>query len=341
MTLAIVDRLRQTWRDAAASAVAAVLAWVAAQYLFGHPQPIFAAVSAVVCLSPGLPSHGRQAVGLLLGVAIGIGVGELALFLPDGIPLLRLGLAAFFAIAIAAVFGFPAVVPIQSGVSAILVLALGPEAAGPARMLDVAAGTVIGLFFSQVLLTPDPLQMIDAAAGKLFRELASGFRKSAEALNRKSQKKAEDVLQILSEAHDNVVDLTSGIAAARSAARWSVRGRIVAQQVGQIAARYDRQAIRLYASTLLFAEAMGTALGEDGGIPQGLQDRMLAIAARCDLLASGDGGLAGASHLLNAPATDRNDGLSATWNICMENLRLVELAVDDFQVGARPRLDTP
>ena len=28
---------------------------------------MFAAISAVVCLAPGLPSHGKQAVGLMVG----------------------------------------------------------------------------------------------------------------------------------------------------------------------------------------------------------------------------------------------------------------------------------
>ena len=90
------------WRDALASAIAAALAWIIARHFFGHIHPVFAAISAVVCLAPGLPSHGKQAVGLMVGVATGIIVGEAALWLPDAYPLLRLGFATFSAIAIAA-----------------------------------------------------------------------------------------------------------------------------------------------------------------------------------------------------------------------------------------------
>jgi uncharacterized membrane protein YgaE (UPF0421/DUF939 family) len=72
------------------------LSWFLAQRLFGHQQPIFAAITAIVCLAPGLPSHTKQTVGLLLGVATGILVGELSLVLLDDIPLLRITLAAFF-----------------------------------------------------------------------------------------------------------------------------------------------------------------------------------------------------------------------------------------------------
>jgi uncharacterized membrane protein YgaE (UPF0421/DUF939 family) len=104
------------------------LSWFLAQRLFGHQQPIFAAITAIVCLAPGLPSHTKQTVGLLLGVATGILVGELSLVLLDDIPLLRITLAAFFSTAMT----------------------------GSVRMIDVAIGAAVGFFFSQVLLTPDP-----------------------------------------------------------------------------------------------------------------------------------------------------------------------------------------
>ena len=63
----VQTRWASGWRDALASAIAAALAWVLAKHLFGHAHPVFAAISAVVCLAPGLPSHGKQAVGLMVG----------------------------------------------------------------------------------------------------------------------------------------------------------------------------------------------------------------------------------------------------------------------------------
>jgi uncharacterized membrane protein YgaE (UPF0421/DUF939 family) len=93
---------------------------------------------------------------LLLGVGTGIVVGEIILVLPDTLPLLKIALAAFFAMLAAAAFGQLAVVPIQAGVSAILVVALGPAITGSVRMADVAVGAVVGLFLSQVLPAPEP-----------------------------------------------------------------------------------------------------------------------------------------------------------------------------------------
>ena len=152
----ILGRWSEAWREALASALAAALSWVLAERLFGHQQPIFAAISAIVCLSPGIPSHTKQTVGLVLGVATGIVIGELSLVLPNVFPLLKITLTAFFAMIVAASYGQAAVVPIQAGVSAILVVALGPATTGYVRMIDVGVGAAVGFFFSKFPLTPDP-----------------------------------------------------------------------------------------------------------------------------------------------------------------------------------------
>ncbi|SPL62722.1 FUSC family protein [Ochrobactrum soli] len=285
-------RLAIAWRDALVSAVAAGIAWVLAVWLLGHPHPLFAAVSAIVCLSPGLPSHGRQAIGVMMGVATGIVVGELSLMLPEGVlvpeglSLLRLLCATMFSMLIAACFGQPAVVPIQAGVSAVLVLALGAESAGFTRMEDVAIGVVVGLAFSQVLLTPDPVRMIDTAADELLLKLSIAFHEAGAALENGHNAVAEAALARFSAAHENLIALDAGIDAARYAARWSLRGRLAATAVANIAARYDRRAIRLYASCLLFGEAFENALRKNPTeAPDGLLEAIQDISARCQRLA--------------------------------------------------------
>ena len=69
LTARILGRWSDAWREALAAALGAALSWLLAELLLGHPQPIFAAISAIVCLSLGLPSHTKQTEGLLLGVA--------------------------------------------------------------------------------------------------------------------------------------------------------------------------------------------------------------------------------------------------------------------------------
>lgn len=278
----VTARLRGAWRDAASAAVAGALAWMVAFGVFGHPHPVFAVVSAILCLAPGLPNHGRQAIGIILGVATGIAVGELTLLLPDGYPLARVSLAAFFAILVASTYGLAPVVPIQAGVSAVLVLALGPASAGVVRMLDVVAGTAVGLLFSQVLLTPDPVRMLDDAAADLLSRVRRAFREADGALDAGDAARAQAAVEVFSAGHVSLAALTGAIDTARSTARWSLRGRLAARQVLPVADRYDRRAARLYASALLFGSAMASAMARGTEPPPGLQARLRHVIVLAD-----------------------------------------------------------
>ncbi|WP_158215256.1 FUSC family protein [Candidimonas nitroreducens] len=148
----LCDRWRSAWREIAAATIAAIVAWVVAQHLFDHPHPIFAAVIAIVALGPGIPSHRKQAWGLVLGVAVGILVGEVVRFIPE--PAVAMGVGVFVSMMIATSFGMGPVVPIQAGVSLLLVLTLGTQTAGYVRMIDVVIGAVVGLICGRLLLRP-------------------------------------------------------------------------------------------------------------------------------------------------------------------------------------------
>jgi uncharacterized membrane protein YgaE (UPF0421/DUF939 family) len=141
--MSLWDRWRNAWREITAATIAALLAWLVAQKLFGHPHPVFAAIIAIVALGPGIASHRKQAWGLVLGVAIGILVGEIALIIPNPVP--AMGIGVFVSMMIASSFGIGPMMPIQAGVSLLLVLTLGSETAGYIRMVDVVIGAVIGL----------------------------------------------------------------------------------------------------------------------------------------------------------------------------------------------------
>jgi uncharacterized membrane protein YgaE (UPF0421/DUF939 family) len=279
----VVGRLRAAWIDAAASAVAAAIAWVLAQQVLGHSYPAFAAVAAIVCLAPGLPDHGRQAVALMLGVGTGIVVGEIVLqTVPGDLPPLRLVVATFAAVLAAAAFGQGPVVPIQAGVSAILILAIGPQSAGLVRMMDVTLGAVVGLVFSQVLLTPNPLRLLDRAADDLLARLRLSFAAEAEAAETGDPARAESGLQIVLAAHGAVVGLGAAIDTARSVARWSVRGLFSKRAVDATAARHERRAVRAYASALLFAETFAEAMRKHGTPPPPLAAAIRDTAKLCN-----------------------------------------------------------
>lgn len=324
--LAVLSRWSAAGRDVLASTVAGALAWFIAQTTFGHPHPVFASIIAIVCLAPGLPSHARQALGLLVGVGIGIVVGELALTVPNDIPLLRGTVSVFIAMMIASSFGLGPVVPIQAGVSTILVFVLGPETAGYVRMMDSAVGIAVALFFSQLLLTPDPVGMVEKPARRLLQELSSGFSQCAAALARSDRTIARAAVKRFSTSHDSLIALNASIDWAQGAVRWSLRGRLAARDVDDVVARYDRRGIKLYASTLMFGEELAGALRQAGvPPPAGLCERVQAIAVLCGSAAAGKT-IKQTDWMLPAVA----EPVRQEWQACIGYLHVAEDALRAF-----------
>jgi uncharacterized membrane protein YgaE (UPF0421/DUF939 family) len=269
---------------------------------------------------------------MVLGVATGIAVGELLLAIPLSDLAIRIALNAFVAMMVAVSFGLAPVIPIQAGVSAILVLAFGPTTAGLARFADVAVGATVGLLFSQILLTPDPVRLIEEAARRMLHQLAQGFAEDAEALAERNRVKAQEGLSHFIAAHVSLDALGVGIESARSISRWSLRGRIAARKVTNLAARYDRLAIRLFASTLLFGEALADALRSGDEPPPWLRDRVVQVANRCEALADGGKGFA------EIPNDRFSEGpAAASWRTCIAYL----YAVEDTLQALRQASETP
>ena len=63
--LAVYGRWLDAWPEVAAGTFAALLAWVIAQNVFAHPNPMFAAVIAPVCLPAYRVTGGKLGVWFL------------------------------------------------------------------------------------------------------------------------------------------------------------------------------------------------------------------------------------------------------------------------------------
>src|SRR5581483_3189749 len=59
---------------------AATVSWLIAKHLIHHHEPFFAPISALVSLNTSLGERGINALHLLQGVVLGIGVAEFVLF---------------------------------------------------------------------------------------------------------------------------------------------------------------------------------------------------------------------------------------------------------------------
>jgi uncharacterized membrane protein YgaE (UPF0421/DUF939 family) len=147
-------RLRR-WRTAALpiaqGALAAGLSWLIAVHIAGHRVPFFASVAAVVCLSVSLGERLRRAIELIVGVAIGVGVGDLSI--PRiGTGPWQIALVVALAMSVAVLLDCGAVGTVQAAVSAILVstLYVPGDAAGLNRVVDGLIGGATGLLAAGV-----------------------------------------------------------------------------------------------------------------------------------------------------------------------------------------------
>lgn len=287
---ALQERFRFAFRDAIICGIASVIAWQAAHLLWGHAKPTFAAVAVIVCLAPGLPNHLQQTARMLLGCTIGIVIAELAWMLPEHHPMLRLGGSVFVALLMGCLLSPTPISAIQAAVSVLLVWAMGPTVAGEVRLLDVCTGAVVGLVFSQILFTENPVKAISGAAQKLIGQLGKGLSAMQTACKNEDAAQAEKALASITQAYVSLTALQTAIEQGNQAVKWSLRGRWVGPQVQKQARRYGRHAARIYGATLLLGEALARTLAHaDGAAPAALQKKLEALV---QLLNSADAYLA-------------------------------------------------
>ena len=167
----------------AQSAVSAAAAWAAATLVFGHRQPFFAPVAAVISLGVARGQPRRRAVELVVGVATGIAVADLLSRL-IGTGVVQIGAVVALAMASALLLGAGTILVNQAAVSAILVMTLpgAVQGAVPERFVDALIGAAVGLLIGQVLLPRNPITQVAAAAGRVLERVASGLDLVADAL---------------------------------------------------------------------------------------------------------------------------------------------------------------
>lgn len=314
-------QVKVSWRDALGAGVAAGIAWFISVSLLGHVHPIYAAMSALICLAPGLPSHGKQAIYVLSGVLTGVLVGEATLLLPTMPTAVRIALVGFAGLTIASAYAIVPAMIIQAGVSAVMVFALGTDVAGFTRVTDVFVGTCIGLLFSQVLFTPDQLKTLRTSIERFFHELSGNLSMAAEGLEASNASNAIRALKGFGRTHSALVGLISTIDIARNNVRWTLRGRIASRAVVALSARYDQSAIRLYASALLFCEALVRSIRKQRELPPDWLAGAIKLAAdNCRFLAGE--GQEGQSFVI--PDRTNRQEPPISWRECAAGIELVE-----------------
>lgn len=166
-----LDRVQDRWWFIVQCAAAAAVAWWVASDLLGQPSPFFAPVAAIVCLGMSYGQRLRRTVEILLGVAVGVGVGDLFVSLA-GVGVWQIAVTVGLAMALAVFLSGGVLVVTQAGVQAVIVTTLIPSAdAGVSRWLDALIGGAVALLFATVAPT-SPLRRPREEAAELVHEIA-------------------------------------------------------------------------------------------------------------------------------------------------------------------------
>jgi uncharacterized membrane protein YgaE (UPF0421/DUF939 family) len=195
--------LRHSWRRTTAAglisvqgAVAAAIAWWIAHSLLHHPRPFFAPIAAIIVLDV---SEGRRlvkAVQLVLGVALGIAIGD-ALIYEIGTGAWQVGLVVFLATVLAVFLTGNDTVVAQAASSAVLIATLMPPRGGGiyvTRFVDALVGGAIALLVLTLLLPANPVATVSRRAGPAWQVLADGLRCTAQALTARDAGAADQAL---------------------------------------------------------------------------------------------------------------------------------------------------
>ena len=124
--------------------IAGALSWWIAHDVFGHTSTYFAPVASTIVLSVRPGPRTRRAFEMVLGIAVGIGVGDV-IVREIGTGALQIGLIILLAVSAAILLGAGPMIASQAASTAVLVAAIPAPGAAPTRFVDALIGGFVGL----------------------------------------------------------------------------------------------------------------------------------------------------------------------------------------------------
>ncbi|HET8529488.1 MAG TPA: sugar porter family MFS transporter [Gaiellaceae bacterium] len=246
---------RATLLRMAQAAVAAGVAWELARLIPGHGQPFFAPIAAVIVLAGEPGTRGRQAVEMIVGVGLGILLGD-ALVKAGGAGGWQLVVGVLVALAVPTALGARPMVRNQAAASVILMVALQRHGSTVAlqRLADALIGGGLGILLAQVLFPTNALDLLARAERGLRHDLADSIDAVANALFHRDVRGMERALERVDALDDRRLHAT--LDTARHVARNAPRR------------RRQRRAVEAYASIAheLFVAAADARTLATGGL---------------------------------------------------------------------------
>lgn len=220
------SRVRASWFPILQASVAGAIAFAIGHSLLGHPFPFFAPVSAWIALGFTTDRPLRRVAELSVGVALGVGLGDLVVHV-IGSGWWQVAVVLFVSAVLARFIDRGAVLTTQAGVQAIVIVglpALGSSGGPLGRWTDALVGGAVAL--AVAVLTPsDPRRRPRAMARVGVEELAGMLRTLARGFAAGRPGDVEDAL-VLGRASQPALDEWLDTAtASRDLARVSPAGR--------------------------------------------------------------------------------------------------------------------
>ncbi|MEU7982462.1 FUSC family protein [Micromonospora sp. NPDC049081] len=261
-------RRLQTYLIVAVQAgLAAALAWVLAREVLGNAEPTFAPAAAVGVIAAALGNRARRTVELIVGVVLGILVGDLLILLLGTGPW-QTGVIVFLAITVAVLIRGTGALMTQAGGTAVLIATLTPTAPDLElpRTLNALIGGAVGLLVVLVLVPLHPLRTVRRVAGPALDLFAQDLTASGRALADRDADAVEEVLDRMRDAEPELRRLGEVIEAADevvrlSPVRWRRRRALSAYRQG--ADHLDRA----FRNSRSLVRRIGTALRDDEPVP--------------------------------------------------------------------------
>ncbi|WFF05109.1 FUSC family protein [Micromonospora sp. WMMD1076] len=215
-------RLRTYFLVAVQAGLAAALAWTVAREVLGNPDPTFAPAAAVSVIAASLGNRTRRTVELVVGVVLGIVVGDLLVSLLGTGPW-QTGVIVFLAVTAAVLVRGTGALVTQAGGTAVLVATLtpvSPDLELP-RTVNALVGGVVGLLVVLVIAPLNPLRAVRSVADPALDTFASQMTESAEALARADVRAADEVLARMRAAETELEQIDEMVTAADEVVRFS------------------------------------------------------------------------------------------------------------------------
>ncbi|MBD8079787.1 FUSC family protein [Cellulosimicrobium arenosum] len=226
------------WPVVQASAAAGI-AFAIARYGLGHPAPFFAPVAAWICLGFSQDRQLRRVLEVAVGVAIGVGLGDLVVH-AIGSGWWQVSVVLAISALAARFLDRGVMLTTQAGVQSIVIVGLPAVATGGplGRWTDALVGGAVALVVAA--LTPgDPRRRPRALGAEATAELAQVLETLARGLRERDRADLEAALVGGRASEGTLEEWQSAATSARELARVTAAGRPRREELGEL----ERQAV--------------------------------------------------------------------------------------------------